>query len=204
MCSVANKMDPMKRRAAGFTLVELMTVIFIMAVLAFVVVPSFQDTIGRNAVEGQQLELMTALSQARQEAITRNLKVSICRSIDGTNCAGVGDWGSGWIIFKNMGTAGTVAAGADVLAKHGPLKQGVTVRLLDSGDTARAFMQFDPSGFVASTSAASSGTFVLCPSDKTVNRARAVLVNAVGRGVQSRANSSGIHMNISDVALTCP
>lgn len=193
----------MNRRAAGFTLIELMVTILIMAVLAVVAVPSFKETVGRNAVESQQLELMTALNQARQEAVTRNFKITLCRSTNGTSCAGVGDWATGWIIFKNMGTAGTVAASTDVLAKHGALKQGVTVRLLDGVNTARAFLQFDPRGFLASTSAATTGSFVLCPTDKNVNRARAVLFNPVGRGVQSQANSSGVHEN-NGGALTCP
>jgi type IV fimbrial biogenesis protein FimT len=76
----------------GFTLIELMVTISIMAILLMIAVPSFQ-----NATLGSKLSsfangLVASAHLARSEAIKRNADVTLCVSnSDGTD-GGSGGW----------------------------------------------------------------------------------------------------------------
>ena len=61
----------------GFTLLELMVAIAVLAVLATVGVPSFRDLIQNNRITTQTNELVTALSFARAEAIKRGQTIQV-------------------------------------------------------------------------------------------------------------------------------
>lgn len=61
-----------KQNNTGFTLTELMIVIAIIAILAVLAVPSFQDTLRAQRVEGAAEALLAALQNAKAEAIKTN------------------------------------------------------------------------------------------------------------------------------------
>jgi type IV fimbrial biogenesis protein FimT len=61
-----------KQNNTGFTLTELLIVIAIIAILAVLAVPSFQDTLRAQRVEGAAEALLAALQNAKAEAIKTN------------------------------------------------------------------------------------------------------------------------------------
>jgi prepilin-type N-terminal cleavage/methylation domain-containing protein len=71
------------RRARGLTLVELMIAIAVLAVLATLALPSFEDHLARRRVEGLAQGLRADLDLARSEAVQRNEAVTLSL---GTNC----------------------------------------------------------------------------------------------------------------------
>ena len=61
----------------GFTLVELMVTIAVVAILATVAVPGFRDLIRNNRVTAQTNEIVSALNFGRTEAIKRGRSVTV-------------------------------------------------------------------------------------------------------------------------------
>jgi type IV fimbrial biogenesis protein FimT len=59
-------------RSTGFTIIELMIAIVVLAILLTVAIPSLQDLLKRNQVIGQTNEVVALIHLARNEAIRRN------------------------------------------------------------------------------------------------------------------------------------
>lgn len=83
---------------AGFTLIEMMVAIAVLAIMVAIALPSFSQLLATNRLTGQANELTASLQLARSEAIRRNARVALCPSSDGATCAsGAAGW-SKWIV----------------------------------------------------------------------------------------------------------
>lgn len=88
-------------KAAGMTLMELLTALAAFAVLATLAAPSFH-TLHLNSRRTAVVNgFLHTVFLARSEAIKRGLVVSVCRSSDGQRCDAGVDWSTGWIVFVN-------------------------------------------------------------------------------------------------------
>ena len=79
-----------RRSARGFTLVEAMVVVAILAVVVGIGAPEFSRFIADQRVRGIATDLVASLLVARSEAIKRNADVTLARSASG--------WSSGWTV----------------------------------------------------------------------------------------------------------
>jgi type IV fimbrial biogenesis protein FimT len=70
-------------RQRGLTIIELMTVLVVIAILAIIALPGFNDLMAKRRVEGVFSELHTDMQLARSEAVARNRAV---RVTFGTGC----------------------------------------------------------------------------------------------------------------------
>jgi type IV fimbrial biogenesis protein FimT len=89
----------------GFTLVEALVVMSIIAILMAVAVPTFRDFTASRAVAAQVSDFAGALRLARTEAIKRGRPVLMCRTNDPQAeepvCDASGqDWKSGWLVMQ--------------------------------------------------------------------------------------------------------
>lgn len=85
----------------GFTLIETMVVVAIMAILAALATPSFQDAIDRYRAGAVYDELRATFTFARSEAIRRRIGVIVERSPGGA-CATIQEWQCGWIVYADI------------------------------------------------------------------------------------------------------
>lgn len=92
------------RHSRGFTLIELMITIVILAILISLAVPSFNSVIQGNRTLTLTDELSTAIQLARSEALKRRKNVIICRSnAASTACEDGTDWSGGWQVRQVSG-----------------------------------------------------------------------------------------------------
>jgi len=80
------------RKAAGFTLVESLVVIAILAILASLAAPSFSNLIASQRVNALASDLRITLAKARSEALKRNVNVTVSQN--------AGGWELGWKLIN--------------------------------------------------------------------------------------------------------
>ena len=100
------------------TLVELLTVVVIVAILMTIGVPSFRYVTTANRVATESDALLGDLQYARSEAIREGQQVTVCVSKDGANCDTAGSppsWQEGWIVFSNPDNGNGVATNDPLL-----------------------------------------------------------------------------------------
>ena len=101
----------------GFTLIEMLVTITVLAIVLGIGLPGLRDFILNNRQVSAVNEMVASLQYARTEAIARNRTVSLCPSSDGADCSGSSDWSLGWIIFTDETNFG-VKDGTDEVLRH--------------------------------------------------------------------------------------
>jgi type IV fimbrial biogenesis protein FimT len=164
----------------GFTIIELVIVVTILAVIATIAAPALRDVILNNRQVAAVNELVTAMQMARSEAITRNTAwpaaVSVCGSADGLGCSG--SWDEGWIVFTDNNGNGVFNAGdGDEIIRAVDAPAGMDI----SGGAIR----YRRDGRVAA-----AVDFQVCDS-RGASRARVIQLGLSGRPSVSKVLSNG-------------
>lgn len=131
---------PRLRHAAGFTLVEAMVVVAVIAIIASMAVPSFSSFLGRSSSLGIESDFVNAVSFARSEAMRRGLPVAVTASAP---VAGNG-FGQGWTIWVDSNSNFTYDAGEPILRKHGAYTSSISL-----GDGSVTQVYFNQQGFLS-------------------------------------------------------
>jgi type IV fimbrial biogenesis protein FimT len=101
-------------REKGFTLIELLITIVVVSILLATGVPSIMHMVKNNRVTTQANKLVIAVQLARNEAVKRGTRTTICAANTNlNNCSGSTDWGTGWIVFSNLDDDITADTGTD-------------------------------------------------------------------------------------------
>ena len=170
-------------RQIGFTLIELMVTIAILAIVLAIAIPSFGTLQAGTRLTTQVNDLVSVLSYARVEALKRGSRVTVCTSSDGASCTSSGNWDQGWIVFNDdctTGTVGTVDTGCAeaALKRHVALASGYTL----TGVSAIANLVT----FTSTGAPQQNGTFSLCSSAAS----KSVVLSSTGRLSVSETGAS--------------
>ena len=135
----------------GFTLVELMVTVAVLAIVMAVAVPSFTNLINSNRLTAQANEVLAGLILARTEAIKRNESIVFCHTTDGENCSAppAAGW-QGWLV---RGTTDVTVVATGII-------QSERLVMLSSSNVADAVLggvghslRFSPQGLIRSGNA---------------------------------------------------
>ena len=173
-----------KTHSRGFTLVELLVTIAIVATLTVLGLPAMRGSFERSAVSGHVNTFIGGLRYARAEAIKRGVTVKMCRSVGaetaGTPACATGSgnvspgWSTGWIIFLDRDDDGTVDSD-DVLLR---IQESMSSSGGIEAGAATIVFLFRPTGMLATTGA---GQFTFKSKSADAAQTRRVCVSMQGR-----------------------
>jgi len=173
------------RRDGGFTLIELMIAIALVAILLATAVPALDDFTNDARQTGAINDFISSIHIARNTAITTNSRVTMCASASGTNCE-LASWDSGWIIFGDRNSNGSVDAGETIVSASAPV-EGLSIL---SGEFPAALM-YRPNGRAMTAALiGNSGEFAVCDF-RGATHAKVILIELSGRPRMSETKANG-------------
>lgn len=180
-----------RRRARGFTLVELMITIAVAAILAMIAVPSFQRLMLSNRLNTTANALVNAINLARLDAIKLNATTQFCGNTATTNAgdtlgAACGTAaGAVYALPQSATTAGQVQAA--------PAGMAAPVQIASAGISAVRFsgqgFGYAPNGGNASTPLTNATLAVICTKRLGSDNRRVISITA--GSIVATASSTG-------------
>ncbi|MBC7707248.1 MAG: GspH/FimT family pseudopilin [Rhodoferax sp.] len=150
-------------RERGFTLVELMTTVSVMAIALAIATPSLTGFVRSSKVRSAQSELVSSMMLARSEATKRGVPVGMAATAPSTG----NEFGAGWKVWVDDNANGVIDSG-EVLVRDYPGYEPSSVVLGTTGNV--TLVSFAPTGF-----ATASVTFKVCGTSDATKGYRVVL-----------------------------
>jgi type IV fimbrial biogenesis protein FimT len=159
-------------RQLGLSLVETVTVLAVLVVLAGLSLPGLRDLRASHRMHAASVEVLASLQQARMRAVAQATQVILCPSLDGHTCSGGLDWQHGWLAFTDRNRNRRLDANETVTQVHGPLPEGVRAR----STIGRPLVIYREDG----SAFGNPVTLTLCD-DRGWRHGRAIVINQAGR-----------------------
>ena len=183
----------------GFTLIELMVTIGIIAIMTTLAIPSFSKTIRKSTIQAHTGQIYHLLVFARSQSVTYNKPVTICPSIDSINCVRSRDWSNKeLLVFIDRSNDGILDNNEEVIRVFNTGTEGS--RLLWRSFRNKSYLTFLPTGLTDHQ----SGNITYCHTNLDREEAKVLVMNMAGRpyyGIDS--NNDNIAESGSGDNLRC-
>jgi type IV fimbrial biogenesis protein FimT len=179
------------RTPAGFSMMELLSVIAIMAILTTLAAPSYRNVINSNRASAEVNSLVGALEAARAAAIEQGQPVTVCPSLDRHTCwANSVAWNKGWLIFVDQNSNAAKDTEDPLLMAQAPFSSPTDTFQADPGVYA---VTFNREGFATNLPSTSSGyvTFTLHTQPQNPQWTRCVQLTTFGMVSAEHAQQGG-------------
>lgn len=164
-------------RNTGFTLMELIVTMALAAVLLTLGMPIFQEVIRSNRLATTVNKFVGALQLARSESIKRGIRVTLCKSADGSSCTNDGGYEQGWIVFADPNNNAAVDAGETVIRVFEVVSANASITLTGNSPVAHYVSYIATGATQLIGGGLQAGTLTLC----AVPKARWIVINNLGR-----------------------
>jgi len=177
-------------KADGYSLIEMLFILFILAMLCGTVALSFQGLQSRVHIQAASEALLSDVLSARAEALRRERRVTLCAAaLDPslqpslpTACASSGTtvaWHQGWLVFEDTNSNGVWNEGEPLLQQRMRINSKISAT---GNTTVSRYVSFGASGRSLSLNGAfQAGTISFCESGAKAKEGWLLVVNAVGR-----------------------
>jgi len=183
-----------KRKCNGFTLIELMIGIAVVAILSAIALPNLNTfTIGMR-VDNEISQLHRLVLTARSSAINMQQNVILC-PLDGTTCT-AGEWDKELSVFIDVNNNGTYESATDTLVKvKNEISDGDELTYAGNSN-----LTFAPTGRITAGAVAALN---YCPRDHA-GMSRSITISLSGRPYQSSdTDNDGRDENRTNNEISC-
>ena len=176
------------RSMAGFTLVELLVSLAVLAILTAVAVPGLAQLGHQARMSMLGNQFLGDLANARSEAIKRGRRVVLCKSEDGLVCTSTGHWSQGWLVFEDTNNNGLRESTETRISVVEAQPPGWTVKGTFSG---AHYVSYHPMGHSKLVSGAmQGGTLTICRTSAEPTDGLQVVISMAGRPRSQRSTVS--------------
>ena len=158
-------------RNAGFTLIEALVAMAIVAIGLAIAVPAYSSVVSATHAEAAKVALASTLIAALNHSTLTQVEVVVCSSGNGSTCNGSTDWSKGWIAFADLDGDRAHGSNETLLRSELPLHSGTRLR----STSQRTRIVFQPHG---GATAGSNVTFTLCDQRGPAKATTLVLANS--------------------------
>ena len=177
----------------GFTLLELMIVLGILAIMVTIIAPNVRTILAKHRIISELNQLSSLMHLIRAHAIDEQTVVTLCPSADLATCQ-FSNWDAPKIAFLDHNNDKFRDQNEQLVAALPRVNKGVKTQ------GPKKAIQFLASGVVGSTA-----TLTICPITITPVLNRALIISLQGRVRASKDyDQDGIHEVHQGVNVTCP
>ena len=140
-------MQQEEQQQSGFSLIELIVVLGVVAIALGIGAPAFATLFANNRMTAAVNDLMTSLHAAHSEAIKRQVTVTLCSTADGNGgCTNGGSLADGWTVFVDRNSDAIISDDDVVLQRHPALPVELRAGLSVGPATALNYIAFAGTG----------------------------------------------------------
>jgi prepilin-type N-terminal cleavage/methylation domain-containing protein len=166
----------MKRVFQGFSLIEILVCISILAILAVSSI-GLTSILAKSRADEALARLRTLCGFAKAEAVMRGEPVTLCGSVTGSTCTA--SWANASVlIFIDRNQNGSYDNDIDTMLRNESLKHRIVWR----GGANSSYMRAYPGGYLSPW-----GRFTYCPPTTDTHKGRQLVLNRLGRSYEPAA-----------------